>query len=119
MGRTKRQGVVLLQVAYTPELLRVRQQMLEADGYTVISALGNDQGTALATSHDFDVAIVGFSRSHSTRHEMVRWLKLHVPRTPVLALLAHESEHFPDADGETLSEDPQVWLAAVRQAVSQ
>ncbi|HMA01107.1 MAG TPA: response regulator, partial [Gemmatimonadaceae bacterium] len=105
----------LLQVGYHPDLIRLRETMLEADGYEVTSAMGNDQGIAIATSRPFDVAVVGFSAPHSARHSMVRWLKLNAPSVCVVALLAHNAEHFPDADCETLSEDPYEWLGAIRR----
>ncbi len=107
----------ILQIAYYPGLLQSRQIMLEQEGHQVISALGNEQGIALAGSGQFDVVVIGFSSGTSTRDAMVRWLKQHVPQTPVVVLLGNSSEHFPDADRETLSENPRVWLNAVARAV--
>jgi DNA-binding NtrC family response regulator len=106
----------VLQIAYYPSLLQTRRVILESDGYSVVSALGNDQGMAIAASETFDVIVVGFSAAHATRTSMVRWLKQHAPIIPVVALLAHDLEEFPDADYATLSEDPIVWLAMIRQA---
>ena len=108
----------VLQVAYYPALLHIRQQMLEDAGYNVVSALGNDQGMSIAAAQEFDVVVVGFSGPHSDRSRMVRWLKQHSPKTPVVTLLARETEHFPDADCETLSEDPRVWLAALAACIT-
>ena len=110
-------AVSVLQVAYVADMLSLREKMLKEDGYRVVSALGNEQATKAAGAERFDIVVVGFSERHSVRHQMVRWLKLHAPETPIAVLLAHESEHFPDADCEALSEDPQVWLAAVRGAI--
>jgi DNA-binding NtrC family response regulator len=109
--------VSVLQVAYAADLLYLREKMLKEDGYRVVSALGNEQAAKAAGAERFDVAVVGFSERHSTRHQMVRWLKQHAPKTRIAVLLAHGSEHFPDADCEALSEDPQVWLEAVRAVV--
>jgi DNA-binding NtrC family response regulator len=109
-------AVSVLQVAYAADMLDLRERMLKEDGYLVTSAMGNELAMEVAKSEKFDIVVVGFSGPHSARHEIVRWLKLHVPRTPVVILLAHEAEHFPDADCETMSENPQVWLAAVRAA---
>src|SRR5947209_16376256 len=106
----------VLQIAYYPTLLQTRQVILEHDGYSVVSALGNDQGMAIAATETFDVIVVGFSASHATRTSMVRWLKQHAPMITVVALLAHDLEEFPDADCVTLSENPMVWLAKLRQA---
>jgi hypothetical protein len=49
---------------------------------------------------------------------MVQWLKQHLPQTPVVALLLHEAERFPEADYATLSEDPRVWMAAITDCLS-
>jgi hypothetical protein len=37
----------------------------------------------------------------------------------VVALLANESECLPDADCETLSEDPSVWLDAMAELIQE
>ena len=90
--------------------------MLESDGYTVTSALGNDQGIALAATVQFDVVVVGFSGANDVRSNMVRWLKQNVPLVPVVALLASSADAVPDADCETFSENPRVWLDTVQTA---
>ena len=108
----------ILHISYYPGLLQSRQIMLEKEGHQVVSALGNEQGMALAGSGQFDVVVIGFSSGTSTRDAMVGWLKQHVPQTPVVVLLANSSEHFPNADREALSEDPQLWLNAVARSVS-
>ena len=84
----------VLQIAYYPSLLETRRLMLEGDGYTVSSALGNDQGMAIASAVRFDVIVVGFSAPESVRTDMVRWLKQHIPGTPVVVLLAHNFSVF-------------------------
>ncbi len=109
-------GVSILQIGYYPSLLETRRVMLEEDGYRVTSALGNDQGIAMAPAGRFDVIVVGFSTAHSVRTRMVRWLKQHIPDIPVVVLLAHDREDFPDADFTILSESPLTWLTTVRKA---
>lgn len=107
----------ILQIAYDPALLKVRQIMLEKSGYRVTSALGNDNGIALVQNGQFDVVVIGFSTRLSAREHMVRWIKQHAPDVQVVVLLAHEYEKFPDADYSTLSEDPEKWLAAVADCI--
>ena len=107
----------ILQIAYTSTLLQTRQMILEQNGYKVVSALGNDQGIASASTGCFDVIMVGFSERHSTRKEVIRRLRQCAPNIPVVVLLAHEYERFPDADFATLSEDPNKWLGAVADCV--
>ena len=109
--------ISILQIGYVPALVETRAIMLRKDGYNVVSALGNDQGISVAPSRPFDVVVVGFSERHPVRDQMVRWLKQHLPNVPVVALLAHGYEVFPDADCVTLSENPRNWLNAVADCV--
>jgi hypothetical protein len=44
---------------------------------------------------------------------MIHWFKKHYTNIPVVALRSHSTESFPEADGGTVSDDPEVWLAAV------
>ena len=112
-------GLSVLQIAYYPGLLETRRAMLEDDGYIVTSALGNNQGMDTASTARFDVIVVGFCASPSVRGSLVSWLKHRVPETPVVVLLAHAMERFPEADLATFSENPLDWLAAVRTACAQ
>jgi len=109
----------ILQVAYYPGLLEIRTQLLESSGYQVTSVLGNDDaialdGTGIAT---LDLVVVGFSAPHAIRSAMVRWFKAHYPKIPVIVLQFSNWETFPEADLVTLSEDPNIWLAAIANAV--
>ncbi len=73
----------ILQVAYYRGPLVTRARMLESRGHHVTSVLGNDEAFRLDAN------------------------------IPVVALQFHSAESFPEADGGTVSDDPEVWLAAV------
>ncbi len=105
-------GISILQVAYVPSTLEIRHLVLEEQGCSVTSALGNVQAREIARTTDFDLVVVGFSGTYECRAQIMHWFKQHFPHTPVVALLAHEQETFPNADLVTLSEDPRVWLQA-------
>jgi hypothetical protein len=109
----------ILQVAYYPSLLEIRTRLLESSGYQVTSVLGNDNAITLdaAAIAAFDLVVVGFSAPHSVRLAMVRWFKAHYPKIPVIVLQFHGWEKFPEADVVTLSEEPNVWLAAVANTI--
>jgi len=109
----------ILQVAYYSSLLEVRTKMLESSGYQVTSVLGNDEAIALdrAGIAAIDLCVVGFSSSHLIRSAMVGWFKAHYPKIPVIVLQFYDWEKFPEADMATLSEDPNVWLAAVANTI--
>jgi len=111
-------SISILHVAYVPALLQTRQVMLEKNGYTVISALGNDEAIALASSAHFDLAVVSSSAPPAVRSEMVRWLKQHIPDVHIVALLAFEHVRLLDVDCAVLS-DSRDWLAAIADCVKQ
>ena len=89
--------------------------MLEADGHSVTSVLGNEQCKGLADQGHFDVVLVGFSSRVEQRLEIIRWLKQNRPQSPIVAL-RDRSEDLPFADLAVSAQDPQAWLAAVREA---
>src|SRR5256886_11421188 len=96
----------ILQVAYYPNLLKVRSLTLESAGYQVTSVLGNNEATKLdaSTIATFTLAVVGFSAPQGIRAAMVQWFKAHYPKLPVLVLQSHPWERFPEADAATPSE---------------
>src|SRR5258708_35905152 len=89
--------------------------MLESRGHHVTSVLGNDEAFRLdaAVIAAADSILIGFSAPYPIRSAMIHWFKELHPNIPVVALQFHSAESFPDADGGTVSDDPEVWLAAV------
>src|SRR5712691_13284622 len=89
--------------------------MLESRGHHVISVLGNDVAFRLvaAVLAAADSIVIGFSAPYPVRAAMIHWFKQLYPNTPVVALQFHSAESFHEADGGTVSDDPEVWLAAV------
>ena len=105
----------ILQVAYYRGPLVTRARMLESRGYHVTSVLVNDEALGLdaAVIAAADSIVIGFSAPHPVRAAMIRWFKQFYPNIPVVALQFHSAESFPEADSGTVSDDPEVWLAAV------
>jgi hypothetical protein len=89
--------------------------MLESAGHHVTSVLGNDEAFGLdaAVIVAVDSIVIGFSAPHPVRAAMIHWFKKHYPNIPFVALRIHSAESFPEADGGTVSDTPEVWLAAV------
>lgn len=105
----------ILQVAYYRGPLVTRARMLESLGHHVTSVMGNDEAFALdaAVIAAADSIVIGFSAPHPVRAAMIHWFKQHYPDVPIVALRFHGAESFPEADGGTVSDAPEVWLAAV------
>ncbi len=87
----------ILQVAYNHGLLITRARMLESRGYAAA-----------------DLIVIGFSAPYPVRAAMIHWFKQQYPNIPVVALRFHSAESFPEADRGNVSDDPDVWLVAVR-----
>ena len=105
----------ILQVAYYRGPLVTRARMLESRGHRVTSVLGNDvafglDAAVIAAAHSI---VIGFSAPHPVRAAMIHWFKQLYPNIPVVALRFHSGESFPEADGGTVSDDPEIWLAVV------
>ena len=105
----------ILQVAYYRGPLVTRARMLESRGHHVTSVLGNDEAFRLdaAVIAAADSIVIGFSAPYPVRAAMIHWFKQLYPNIPVVALQFHSAESFPEADGGTVSDDPEVWLAVV------
>ncbi len=105
----------ILQVAYYRGPLVTRARMLESLGHHVTSVLGNDVAFGLdaAVIAAADSIVIGFSAPHAVRAAMIHWFKRLHPNIPVVALRFNSAETFSEADGGTVSDDPEVWLAAV------
>src|SRR5712691_13172786 len=88
--------------------------MLESRGHHVTSVLGNDEAFRLdaAVIAAADSIVIGFSAPHPVRAAMIHWFKELYSNIPVVALQFHSAESFPEADGGTVSDDPEAWLAA-------
>lgn len=105
----------ILQVAYYRDPLVTRARMLESCGHHVTSVLGNDEAFRLAAAviAASDLILIDFAAPYSVRATIIHWLKQHYPSIPIVALRLQDSESFPEADAGTVSDDPEVWLAAV------
>jgi DNA-binding NtrC family response regulator len=107
----------IFQVAYDASLMRVRAEMLKHAGFEVWSALGNDEARcALEAEANYDLVVVAWSASDSSRGEMVRWLKQRWPAVRVIALHSHLGHPIAEADVNSCSEKPEEWFAAVKRS---
>jgi hypothetical protein len=97
-----------------------RARMLESRGHHVTSVLGNDEAFGLdaAVIAAADSILIGFSAPYPVRAALIHWFKQLYPNIPVVALRFHSPESFPEADGDTVYDDPEVWLAAVARALN-
>jgi hypothetical protein len=109
----------IFHIAYYDGLLKTRTALLERSGYAVTSALGNEQARAAEEDllPEVDLVVIGFSDSREQRGTMIRWVKEHCARLPVLVLQKHVSESIEGADAVALADYPDTWLSAVASMV--
>jgi len=96
-----------------------RAELLKADGFTVVSALGNEAAKeALADGADYSLFILGHSASPGARKAMANWLKSKYPKVPILALNPPYQEELKPADYNLVLNGPEEWLFVVDASTS-
>ena len=76
----------ILSVSYDRALLMTRQLMLEAQGYSVVSALGFKEAERQCQEHCFDLLIMGHSIPAADKLALVALFRA-VSRGPVVSIL--------------------------------
>jgi hypothetical protein len=107
------------QIAYDGKLLSTRAAILRAQGYKVVSILGNESAKAvLGHGPDYDLFIVGHAAPEEARMEMVAWLKARYPKAKILALNPPDCERLAGADYNARQNGPALWLPIVATALA-
>lgn len=110
---------VIFQIAYDAVLMATRSELLKADGFTVISVLGNEAAKqALANGGDYSLFIIGHSGSPNVRKELADWLKAKYPKVPILALNPPYQQELKPADYNLVLNGPEEWLFVVEESTS-
>jgi hypothetical protein len=109
----------VFQIAYDGKLLSTRAGVLRAQGYKVISVLGNETAKAvLGYGREYDLFIIGHAASRKVRVEMVTWLKERYPKAPILALNPPDCVRLDGADYNAKQNGPDAWLPVVTTALA-
>jgi hypothetical protein len=108
----------VFQIGYHEGLLITRAELLKRRGYSVRSALGNDEAKrTIDKGGIYHLFIVGHAAKKKTRQEMVDWLKANFPGPKILALNPPDEMNVNGADYNILLNGPEEWLAAVTSAI--
>jgi hypothetical protein len=109
----------VFQIAYDGRLLSTRAGVLKAQGYKVVSVLGNESAKAvLGHRREYDLFVVGHAASQETRIEMVAWLKARYPKAKILALNPPDCVSLDGADYNAKQNGPDTWLPIVTTALA-
>jgi hypothetical protein len=110
---------VIFQIAYDELLMASRTELLKADGFTVVSVLGNEEAkVALAKRQNYSLFILGHGAAPILRREMADWLKSEYPKVPILALNPPYQQELATADYNVVLNGPEEWLFIVESSTA-
>jgi len=108
------QAPSILSISYDESLLRTREWLLRAAGFSVTSALGFTDATAHCRNSAFDLVIVGHSIPQKDKAALIEQVRTH-NHTRILSLRRQGDVPMPGADlSLESSEGPDALLEAVK-----
>jgi DNA-binding response OmpR family regulator len=107
----------ILSISYDESLLRTREWLLRAAGFTVTSALGFTEAVAHCGNSDFDLVIIGHSIPQKDTTALIERVRTH-NHTRILSLRRQGEEPIQGADYSVESaQGPDALLEAVKAAL--
>jgi len=104
---------LVAQVVYDPAKGKARTAALRAEGYEVVSAIGNEAAKlVLDLSPSWNLFLIGEGAANGAREEMASWLKERFPRVPILALNPPTALVLEGADYNAVHDDSR-WMRLV------
>ena len=82
----------ILIVEDEPRMLELLSKGLYEHGFTLMTAADGETGLEIATSHEFDAIVLDIGLPRMNGYELMRALRAHAHRTPVLMLTARDAE---------------------------
>lgn len=104
----------ILSVSYNDLLLRMRQMILENEGYIVVSAHGLEHALAQCKEGSFDLFILGHSIPAHDKRQMVEAFQRECPG-PIISLTRGASEQLVDGADYHLDPDPEPLLKLIAE----
>ena len=106
----------LLNISADPELRNSRQQILEGDGYQVLSPRDIVEVEAACKQQHFAAVILGHIVPAPEKRRITATIRaLCSPHTPVLGIYAVSPEEVAEADLAVPAHEPQALLEGVRK----
>jgi hypothetical protein len=110
---------VIFQIAYDERLIASRAELLKANGFAVVSVLGNEAAkAALKKWRDYALFIIGHAASPKVRKEMADLLKARYPDVEILALNPPFQQQLAPADYNVVLNGPEEWLFVVEASTA-
>jgi DNA-binding NtrC family response regulator len=107
----------ILSISYDESLLRTREWILRAAGFSVTSALGFTDAAAHCRDSAFDLVIVGHSIPRKDKATLIETIRMH-NHTRILSLRRPGEDAIPESDlSVESSEGPDTLLTAVKSVL--
>jgi DNA-binding response OmpR family regulator len=106
----------ILSVSYDDLLLRMRQMILENEGYTVVSAHGLENSLAQCKKGGFDLFILGHSIPDQDKRKLVETFRREC-QAPIISLTRGASEQRVDGANYHIDPDPEPLLKLVAEII--
>jgi CheY-like chemotaxis protein len=108
---------LVLAVGRDPVLLETRSQVLQGAGYTVVPELSLKKAVVRFRDGDFDVVLLCHSIPGVDRERLVRSIREHTSRTPIVSIATTLGQRDLFADA-TLDSDPGELLNGLHDVLS-
>jgi hypothetical protein len=120
-AKKQRAKPVIFQIAYDQRLIASRAELLKANGFAVVSVLGNAAAKFLLAkpqAQDYALFIVGHGAALQARKEMADWLKEKYPKVEILALTPPHEQRLAPADYNVVLNSAEEWLFVVEASTA-
>ena len=108
--------VVVLAVGYDPVLLKTRGQVLQSEGYTVVSVRSLKRAITQFAEGDFDLVVLCHSIPQEDRQRLAYLIRGHSSRTPIVFVSSGLCQYEPSAD-LTTENNPDDLLSDLREVL--
>ncbi len=106
----------VLCVSWNPSLASTREMLLTQAGYTVISALGEEEAASRCGAKA-DLLVLGHSVPQNEKQAVIKCFRQHC-QAPVLSLLRPGQAKLPEADFAVEAFNPADFVQAVQNILS-
>ena len=109
----------ILQVEFSPSLVRIREEILTSLGCKVISVIGSENARNLDLGKDqLNVIVIGHGAPRDEREQLIKYFGEALPGVPIVALLRMRDATFSKAAFNIRADNPQNWVRVINRFTS-
>lgn len=107
----------VLQIEFSPGILKDREAILRGAGCRVVSVLGCDDARTIdPVAHNVGVVVIGHGAAQEERQQLVSFFREKVPDLRIICLLRYTDTPFREVDFSVPADNPALWERTVIQA---